>query len=92
MEATIRLFAKAYREREIPIPTKLVTLLRLHKPKHENGSDLVFHTASGLPDTHMLKWKPDHDVKESYTVSDTKAPSNYHRSHFFEALFENRAM
>ena len=46
---------KAYREREIPIPTKLIVLLRAHKPKSAKPDDLVFHTASGRPDTHMLR-------------------------------------
>lgn len=46
---------KAYREREIPIPTKLVNILKEHKPKNVKGEALVFHTASGKPDTHMLR-------------------------------------
>jgi integrase/recombinase XerD len=46
---------KAYREREIHIPTKLIELLKSHKPKNAKGKELLFHTASGLPDTHMLR-------------------------------------
>ncbi len=46
---------KAYREREIPIPTKLVRILEEHRPKGAKGDELVFHTSSGLPDTHMLR-------------------------------------
>jgi integrase/recombinase XerD len=46
---------KAYREREIPIPTKLVKILTVYKTKTACGSGLIFHTASGLPDTHMLR-------------------------------------
>jgi integrase len=46
---------KAYREREVPIPTKLVEILRSFKPKNAKGDSLVFCTASGRPDTHMLR-------------------------------------
>ena len=46
---------KAYREREVPIPTKLVEILREFRPKNVKGSALVFCTASGRPDTHMLR-------------------------------------
>jgi integrase/recombinase XerD len=46
---------KAYREREVPIPTKLVDVLKKFKPKDAKGDGLVFSTASGRPDTHMLR-------------------------------------
>lgn len=46
---------KAYREREVPIPTKLITALKKFKPKNAKGDALVFCTASGRPDTHMLR-------------------------------------
>jgi integrase/recombinase XerD len=46
---------KAYREREVPIPTKLVDILKKFKPKDAKGDALVFSTASGRPDTHMLR-------------------------------------
>lgn len=46
---------KAYREREVPIPTKLVKTLQEFKPKKAKGNALVFSTSSGLPDTHMLR-------------------------------------
>jgi integrase len=46
---------KAYREREVPIPAKLVESLRAFRPKHAKGESLVFCTASGRPDTHMLR-------------------------------------
>lgn len=46
---------KAYREREVPIPTKLVDLLREFRPKDVKGTALLFCTASGRPDTHMLR-------------------------------------
>jgi integrase/recombinase XerD len=46
---------KAYREREVPIPTKLVETLRAFRPKNARDDSLVFCTASGRPDTHMLR-------------------------------------
>jgi integrase/recombinase XerD len=46
---------KAYREREVPIPTKLIEVLKKFKPKDAKGDALVFSTASGRPDTHMLR-------------------------------------
>jgi integrase/recombinase XerD len=46
---------KAYREREVPIPTKLVDMLKKFKPHGAKGDDLVFSTESGRPDTHMLR-------------------------------------
>ena len=46
---------KAYREREVPIPTKLIEILNKFKPKDAKGDSLVFGTASGRPDTHMLR-------------------------------------
>jgi integrase len=46
---------KAYREREVPIPAKLVDLLREFRPKDAKGTALIFSTASGRPDTHMLR-------------------------------------
>jgi integrase len=46
---------KAYKEREVPIPDQLVSILKKFKPKNAKGTDLVFHTASGRPDTHMLR-------------------------------------
>jgi integrase len=46
---------KAYREREVPIPTKLIDALKKFKPKNAKGDALVFSTASGRPDTHMLR-------------------------------------
>jgi integrase/recombinase XerD len=46
---------KAYREREVPIPTKLVNTLQTFRPKNAKGDSLVFCTASGRPDTHMLR-------------------------------------
>ena len=46
---------KAYREREVPIPTKLIDILKQFKPKNAKGDSLVFSTATGRPDTHMLR-------------------------------------
>jgi integrase/recombinase XerD len=46
---------KAYREREVPIPTNLIVVLKKFKPKDAKGDALVFCTASGRPDTHMLR-------------------------------------
>jgi integrase len=46
---------KAYKEREVPIPDQLVTILKKFKPKNAKGTELLFHTASGRPDTHMLR-------------------------------------
>ena len=46
---------KAYREREVPIPDKLVEILKGFKPRNAKGDDLVFSTSSGLPDTHMIR-------------------------------------
>lgn len=46
---------KAYREREIPIPKRLVVILKTYQTRSATGSALIFHTASGLPDTHMLR-------------------------------------
>jgi integrase/recombinase XerD len=46
---------KAYREREVPIPTKLVDALKKFKPHGAQGDSLVFSTESGRPDTHMLR-------------------------------------
>lgn len=46
---------KAYREREVPIPTKLIDLLRDFKPRNVSADRLIFCTASGRPDTHMLR-------------------------------------
>jgi integrase/recombinase XerD len=46
---------KAYREREIPIPTKLVNALKGYRANNAKGDSLVFCTASGRPDTHMLR-------------------------------------
>jgi integrase len=46
---------KAYREREVPIPAKLVEALQEFRPENAKGNALVFCTASGRPDTHMLR-------------------------------------
>ena len=46
---------KGYREREVPIPTKLVEILREFKPKDAKGDSLVFCTATGRPDIHMIR-------------------------------------
>jgi integrase len=46
---------KAYREREVPIPEKLIEHLREFGPRDVKGNSLVFCTASGRPDTHMLR-------------------------------------
>jgi len=46
---------KGYKEREVPIPSKLVAILKKFKPKDAKGNELVFHTESGRPDTHMLR-------------------------------------
>jgi len=42
-------------EREVPIPGKLVKALREFRPEDAKGNGLVFCTASGRPDTHMLR-------------------------------------
>jgi integrase len=45
---------KAYKEREIPIPAKLVDRLRAKKPKSEKGCPLLFPTAGCKPKLDFL--------------------------------------
>jgi integrase/recombinase XerD len=45
---------KNYREREIPIPAKLVTSLKAHKVKSDKTCDLVFPTAGCSPKLNFL--------------------------------------
>jgi integrase len=40
---------KAYKEREIPIPSKLVNSLRAWKGKYDKSCSLVFPTAGAIP-------------------------------------------
>jgi len=46
---------KAYKEREIPIPAKLVKNLRAWKEKRDKTCTLVFPTSGCKPDTHFLE-------------------------------------
>jgi hypothetical protein len=39
----------------VPIPAKLVEVLKLFRPQDAKGHSLVFCTASDRPDTHMLR-------------------------------------
>ena len=45
---------KAYKEREIPIPVKLVQALKAHKAKSDKGCKLVFPTAGCRPKLDFL--------------------------------------
>ena len=45
---------KAYKEREIPIPQKLVQALKAHKAKSEKACKLVFPTAGCRPKLDFL--------------------------------------
>jgi hypothetical protein len=40
---------------EVPIPAKLVEVLKLFRPQDAKGNSPVFCTASDRPDTHMLR-------------------------------------
>ena len=46
---------KAYKEREIPIPAKLVRSLKAWKAKADKECNLVFPTSGCKPDTHFLE-------------------------------------
>jgi integrase/recombinase XerD len=46
---------KAYKEREIPIPAKLVKSLKAWKKKSDKACSLVFPTSGCNPDTHFLE-------------------------------------
>jgi integrase len=46
---------KAYKEREIPIPEKLVEALKAWKTKSDKKCNLVFPTSGCKPDTHFLE-------------------------------------
>jgi integrase/recombinase XerD len=46
---------KAYKEREIPIPEKLVLALKAWKAKSNKNCNLVFPTSGCKPDTHFLE-------------------------------------
>jgi integrase/recombinase XerD len=46
---------KAYKEREVPIPTKLVKALKTWKKQSDKGCTLVFPTSGCKPDTHFLE-------------------------------------
>jgi integrase len=50
---------KAYKEREVPVPDALLAALEEYRKtlpaKRAGASSLVFSTASGRPDTHMLR-------------------------------------
>jgi integrase len=46
---------KAYKEREIPIPAKLVSRLKAWKAKSGKTCNLVFPTSGCKPDTHFLE-------------------------------------
>src|SRR5262249_53046981 len=45
---------KAYKEREIPIPEKLLKSLKAHEAKSDKGSKLVFPTAGCRPKLDFL--------------------------------------
>jgi integrase/recombinase XerD len=46
---------KAYKERSVPVPTAFLKELIASMPATAKPTDLVFPTASGKPDTHMLR-------------------------------------
>jgi integrase/recombinase XerD len=46
---------KAYKERSVPVPTPFLAELVASKPAKAKPADLVFPTASGKPDTHILR-------------------------------------
>jgi integrase/recombinase XerD len=46
---------KAYKERTVPIPTAVAAELLANKPAGAKAGDLVFPTAEGGPDGHMLR-------------------------------------
>ena len=50
---------KAYKEREVPVPDKLLEVLGVYRKtlpaKRAKAEALIFSTASGLPDTHMIR-------------------------------------
>ena len=46
---------KAYKEREIPIPEKLVEAVKAWKAKSDKNCNLVFPTSGCKPDTHFLE-------------------------------------
>ena len=53
-QACVRLDPKAYKEREIPIPEKLVTSLQAAKAAHDRACPLVFPTAGCRPKLNFL--------------------------------------
>ena len=50
---------KAYKEREVPVPDRLLEVLGIFKKtlpaKRAKAESLIFSTASGRPDTHMIR-------------------------------------
>jgi integrase/recombinase XerD len=46
---------KNWEEREVPVPEKLITLLRAYKPDKAGSDDPVFPSATGNPDGAMLE-------------------------------------
>jgi integrase/recombinase XerD len=46
---------KAYKERSVPVPSAFIEELMASKPTTAKTTDLIFPTASGQPDTHMLR-------------------------------------
>jgi integrase/recombinase XerD len=50
---------KAYKEREVPVPDRLLEVLGVYRKtlptKRAKAEALIFNTASGLPDTHMIR-------------------------------------
>lgn len=76
---------KAYREREIPIPEKLVQTLKAHKAKSDKACKLVFPTAGCRPKLDFL------DCLKAVAERAALETENF-RLHKFRATFATRSL
>jgi integrase len=76
---------KAYKEREIPIPTKLVKSLKAWKAKSPEGCDLVFPTAGCRPKLDFL------DCLKAVVKRTRPDPDNFWL-HKFRATFATKCL
>ena len=65
---------KAYKEREVPVPNELLEILETHRRSlptvRASAQALVFSTASGRRDTHMLRALKRNAVKAGLNPED----------------------